>query len=93
MGVRGDTRQRDFPGPIVGTEGMARLTPTPEAKPALKSRLALRDYGSLRDVADTAVFLALDNARYITGSIIECDGDCKLGDASPSDIEKFSIKM
>ncbi|MDO8703794.1 MAG: SDR family oxidoreductase [Sulfuricaulis sp.] len=81
------------PGPIAGTEGMARLTPTPEAEHALKSRLALRDYGSLRDVADTALFLASDNARYITGSIIECDGGCKLGDASTSDIGNFSIKM
>lgn len=81
------------PGPIAGTEGMSRLTPTPEAEQALKSRLALRDYGTTRDVADTALFLASDNARYITGSIIECDGGCKLGDASISDVESFTIRM
>jgi hypothetical protein len=81
------------PGPIAGTEGMARLTPTPEAEQALKSRLALRDYGTIRDVADTALFLASDNARYITGSIIDCDGGIRLGDASSSDPADYSIRM
>lgn len=70
------------PGPIADTEGMRRLAPTPEAELAVKSRLALRDYGSKQDIANTALFLASDNARYITGTIIDCDGGAKLGDAS-----------
>lgn len=70
------------PGPIAGTEGMARLATTPEREQLLKSRLALRDYGTLGDIADTALFLASDNAKYITGAIIDCDGGFGLGDAS-----------
>jgi len=70
------------PGPIGDTEGMARLAPSKEAEQAFKARLALRDYGSKRDVADAALFLASENAGYITGTILECDGGTTLGDAS-----------
>lgn len=70
------------PGPIAGTEGMARLAATPEREALLKGRLALRDYGSKRDIADVALFLCSDNARYITGTVIDCDGGSALGDAS-----------
>lgn len=70
------------PGPIADTEGMARLAPTPEAEKAVKSRLALRDYGTKTDIAETALFLSSDNGAYITGTIIDCDGGSKLGDAS-----------
>jgi len=70
------------PGPIAGTEGMARLAATPEREALIKKGLALRDYGALRDVADTALFLATVNSRYITGTIIDCDGGSGLGDAS-----------
>lgn len=70
------------PGPISGTEGMARLAATPERETFLKGRLALRDYGSKRDIADVALFLSSDNSRYITGTIIDCDGGSALGDAS-----------
>ncbi|MGT2430507.1 SDR family oxidoreductase [Cupriavidus basilensis] len=47
-----------------------------------KARLALRDYGDKSDIANTALFLSTDNARYITGTIVDCDGGSKLGDAS-----------
>jgi NAD(P)-dependent dehydrogenase (short-subunit alcohol dehydrogenase family) len=70
------------PGPIADTEGMARLTPSPEAEARLKSRLALRNYGTKRDIGDMAVFLASDNAAYVTGAIFDCDGGLMLGDAS-----------
>lgn len=70
------------PGPITGTEGMARLAASPEREALLKSRLALRDYGSKRDIADVVLFLSSDNARYITGTVIDCDGGNALGDAS-----------
>ena len=70
------------PGPITGTEGMARLASTPEREQAIKSRLALRDYGRIEDIAQTALFLCSDAARYITGSIVNCDGGSVLGDAS-----------
>lgn len=70
------------PGPIEDTEGMSRLAPGPEAEAAIKSHLALRTYGSKRDIADAALFLASENARYITGTILDCDGGLLLGDAS-----------
>ncbi len=70
------------PGPIAETEGMARLAATPEREQAIKQRLALRDYGTVSDVANMALFLASDAARYVTGSILDCDGGMGLGDAS-----------
>lgn len=70
------------PGPIDDTEGMARLASTAEATAALKARIALRSYGAKRDIADMAVFLSSDNAAYVTGAILDCDGGSVLGDAS-----------
>ncbi len=70
------------PGPIGDTEGMARLAPSDEATAAIKRRIPLRDYGAKRDIADAALFLASDQARYITGTVLEVDGGMLLGDAS-----------
>lgn len=78
------------PGPIADTEGMARLAPTPEAEAHVKARLALRDYGTKTDVADMALFLSTDNAKYITGTIIDVDGGTKLGDAGANALAAFS---
>jgi NAD(P)-dependent dehydrogenase (short-subunit alcohol dehydrogenase family) len=41
----------------------------------------LRTLGTPRDIADAAVFLSSDNARFITGLIVDCDGGLVLGDA------------
>jgi NAD(P)-dependent dehydrogenase (short-subunit alcohol dehydrogenase family) len=73
------------PGPIAGTEGMARLTPTEEATKALVNRIPLRRYGDLADVAESAVFLCSESASYVTGTILDCDGGSQLGDASDRD--------
>ncbi len=70
------------PGPIADTEGMKRLAPSPDDEARYKAQLALRDYGSKDDIADTCLFLCSDAARYITGTIIDCDGGTVLGDAS-----------
>lgn len=78
------------PGPIAETEGMARLAPTPEMEAAVKSRIALRDYGAKRDIADTALFLSTENAGYITGAIIDCDGGASLGDAGADALGEFA---
>ena len=70
------------PGPIGGTEGMARLTPTTEGEASWKARIALRDFGQKSDVSDMAMFLASDASAYVTGSIFQCDGGWTLGDSS-----------
>ena len=77
------------PGPIADTEGMLRLAGTPEAEAAVKARIALRDYGTKTDIADMAMFLSTDNAKYVTGSIIDCDGGSKLGDAGANALGNF----
>ena len=71
------------PGPIADTEGMSRLSPSPQMEAALKARIPLRDYGRKNDIADMALFLASDNSSYVTGAILDCDGGSSLGDASP----------
>ncbi len=72
------------PGPIADTEGMARLAPTEEITTSITNRLALRELGSKTDIAEAALFLASDSARYITGTILTVDGGTELGDASGS---------
>jgi len=69
------------PGPIAGTEGMARLSPTPESDKAITARIPLRRFGEVSEVAESAVFLVSDSARYVTGTILDCDGGSQLGDA------------
>jgi NAD(P)-dependent dehydrogenase (short-subunit alcohol dehydrogenase family) len=73
------------PGPIAGTEGMARLTPDPETERSLCARIPLRRYGTISEVADSAVFLCSTSASYITGTILDCDGGSQLGDSSNRD--------
>jgi NAD(P)-dependent dehydrogenase (short-subunit alcohol dehydrogenase family) len=67
------------PGPIAGTEGMSRLTPTPEAESRLTRTIPLGRYGETADIADLAVFLASDAARNITGALIVSDGGQAVG--------------
>jgi NAD(P)-dependent dehydrogenase (short-subunit alcohol dehydrogenase family) len=70
------------PGPIEDTGGMRSLVASPEAAEAIKKRLALRGYGAKADIAEAAIFLSTDSAKYITGAIINVDGGSELGDAS-----------
>jgi NAD(P)-dependent dehydrogenase (short-subunit alcohol dehydrogenase family) len=69
------------PGPIADTEGMARLA-DPAREKQIKGRLALRDYGQKSDIADAAMYLSSDAAKYVTGTILNVDGGSDLGDAS-----------
>ena len=45
-----------------------------KAKEAMLSRIPLGDLGKPEDIANCALFLASDEARYITGQVIVCDG-------------------
>lgn len=67
------------PGPITGTEGMARLAPTEKAVAERTSQIALRRFGTLDEIADSALFLCL--AAYMTGTTLVCDGGARLGNA------------
>lgn len=62
------------PGPIEGTEGMDRLAPTPEAREKTRRAVPMQRYGTPREVADCAMFLASPLAAYISGAIIPVDG-------------------
>jgi hypothetical protein len=62
------------PGFIANTEGCTRLVGTPEREKRLLSAIPVRELGRTSDIADLALFLATEHARYITGAIIDCDG-------------------
>ncbi len=62
------------PGPIEGTEGMARLAPTPEAEAAVKAGTPLQRYGRADEIGDAAVWLCSPAAQYVTGTILDVDG-------------------
>lgn len=76
------------PGPIAGTEGMARLAPDPATRQKHFDRIAMKRWGEVEEVAECAVFLCSDAARYVTGTIIDCDGGSQVGDATQRAVEK-----
>lgn len=69
------------PGPIEGTEGVARLAPTPEIRAAWEQGNPMGRMGTGREVANVALFLASPAASYVNGTIIYCDGGQVLGGA------------
>jgi NAD(P)-dependent dehydrogenase (short-subunit alcohol dehydrogenase family) len=73
-GVEGVRINSVVPGPIDGTEGMARLAPNDAMRDAVKKSVPLKRMGNLDDVANLCMFLASDFASYITGAIIPVDG-------------------
>jgi len=67
------------PGPIDGTEGMARLAPTDAAREAVIEGLPLARMGTVTDVADCCLWLCSSMAAYVTGTVIPVDGGRSLG--------------
>ncbi|MDR2188057.1 MAG: SDR family oxidoreductase [Azonexus sp.] len=65
------------PGPVAGTEGMARLLPTDQLAGYVSS-LPLRRLADVNEIASAALFLASPAASYINGAILECDGGSRL---------------
>ena len=63
-----------IPGPITGTEGMARLAPTVQAVQAVADSVPMRRLGTPDDIAEVCLFLASDAARYVSGAILPVDG-------------------
>jgi len=71
-----------MPGPIDGTEGMARLAPSEAVRKRLLGGVPLRRMGTPGDVADACLFLGSDAARYITGAVLPVDGGWAVAGAS-----------
>ena len=63
----------DAPGPIE-TGMLDRFTGSAERKAALIASVPLKRMGHPQEVAQTILFLASDNAPFITGQIIGIDG-------------------
>lgn len=70
------------PGPVAGTEGMARLAPTPAAERAWTQAVPLRRFANTDDIARAALWLCSAEASYITGVVLSVDGGLALGGAS-----------
>ncbi len=63
-----------IPGPIADTEGMARLSPTEEARDAVRKSVPLGRFGQKDEIANMVMFLASPLAAYVSGAIIPVDG-------------------
>lgn len=62
------------PGPIDGTEGMARLAPTEDMRRRVVESVPLRAFGSPGDIANACLFLGSPMASYVSGAILPVDG-------------------
>ncbi|MEU7811272.1 SDR family oxidoreductase [Pseudonocardia sp. NPDC049154] len=76
------------PGPIAGTEGMARLAPDDSTREAHYARIPMKRWGEIEEVAEAAVFLSSPSASYVSGTILDVDGGSQLGDATRNDTSK-----
>lgn len=73
-GTRGVRVNAIVPGPIDGTEGMARLAPTEEIRAQFRRTVPLARFGVPQDIANAALWLVSDAASYVTGVILPVDG-------------------
>ncbi|WP_216325737.1 SDR family oxidoreductase [Deinococcus aestuarii] len=73
-GLRGVRVNAIIPGPIDGTEGMARLAPDEKTREQFTRTVPLGRFGLPQDIANAALFLVSDAASYVTGVILPVDG-------------------
>jgi NAD(P)-dependent dehydrogenase (short-subunit alcohol dehydrogenase family) len=62
------------PGPIGGTEGMARLAPGEDAQDRAAASVHLGRLGSPADVGNACLFLGSELASYVSGVVLAVDG-------------------
>lgn len=77
-GEQGICTNSIVPGPIEGTEGMARLAPTPEILETVRSSVPLGRLGRSDDIARAALALASPLGEFVNGAIIPVDGGWSL---------------
>lgn len=82
-GVKGIRVNAIIPGPIDGTEGMARLAPDEKSRRMVERSVPLGRMGVPQDIANAALFLVSDAASYITGVILNVDGGQNMLGAAP----------
>ena len=70
LGPRGITVNAIAPGPI--DTGITSMGPDQERR--YLERIPLERFGHARDIAGAALFLASDEAAYLTGSVVNVDG-------------------
>lgn len=71
LGSRGITVNAVAPG-LIDTE-MTQVLPE-STKEAMLSQISLRRMGTTKNIADAVVFLASEEAEYITGQVLSVDG-------------------
>jgi len=76
------------PGPVDDTEGMRRLAPTREIHDKIARAIPLGRFATKDEIADLALFLSSDAARYITGGVFVCDGGQSLTGSSFAELMK-----
>lgn len=70
------------PGPVRGTEGMARLAPTPESEQAWTRAVPLGRFADTDDICAAVEWLTSEAASYVTGVVLSVDGGLSLGGSS-----------
>ena len=78
LGMRGITVNAVAPG-VTDTGKLAALEARPELKAGTEAVTALGRIGQPADIADAVAFLASDDARWITGQVIDASGGTFLG--------------
>ena len=71
------------PGSVDDTEGMRRLAPTPEIRRQVTRGIPLQRFATKDEIADLALFLSSDAAKFITGAVVVCDGGQSLAGLGP----------
>lgn len=68
------------PGAIANTEGVKFLSNDPAKFEESIKRIPSRFLGEVEDIADAAIFLSSDAARYVNGQVMYVDGGIGAGD-------------
>lgn len=67
------------PGPIEDTEGFARLATNSDLREQIEGALALPRLGQRVDIGRAVEWISSDQASFVTGTILDCDGGMVLG--------------